>query len=73
MIFQNSFRKSAFDCYLFAICVAVELLMSFTFWGYLHFPPMSVTIAYIPILIAGCCFGVPQATFTGFVFGLASM
>lgn len=73
MIFQNKYQKSAFDRYLFIICVAAELLMSFTFWDYLHFPAMSVTIAYIPILIAGCCFGVSQATFTGFVFGLAGL
>lgn len=73
MPIQNSYRKSSFDRYLFEICLAVELLMSFSFLGYLHFSSMSVTIAYIPILIAGCCFGVLPATVTGFAFGLAGL
>ena len=47
--------------------------MSFTFLGYIHIPPISITIAYIPILIAGCFLGVGQSTFLGFLFGVASM
>ena len=44
---------SCFDHYFLGFLVAIELLMSFTFLGYIHIPPISVTTAYIPILIAG--------------------
>ena len=56
MPIQNSYRKSSFDRYLFEICLAVELLMSFSFLGYLHFSSMSVTIAYIAGDGHGFCF-----------------
>ena len=39
--------------YLLGILVAVELLMSFSFQGYFHVEPISITIAYIPVLYAG--------------------
>lgn len=64
---------SSFDVYVFVILVAFELLMSFTFLGYIHVPPVSVTLAYIPILVAGCLLGTLQSTVVGAVFGLASM
>ena len=38
---------------LLATMVAVELLMSFSFLDYFHIEPISITIAYIPVLIAG--------------------
>lgn len=66
-------RSRALKRYLFAALVAVELLMSFTFLGYIHLEPISLTIAYLPILIAGCFLGVGQSTAMGAVFGLASM
>ena len=47
---KKLWNYSCFDCYAFGILIAVELLMSFTFLGYLHIPPISVTIAYLPIL-----------------------
>ena len=65
--------SSSFDRYCFALLVALEVLMSFTFLGYIHFPPVSITIAYIPIIIVGCLFGTAQAVITGIVFGLGSM
>lgn len=49
--------KSSLDSYVFAILIAFELLMSFTFLGYVHIPPVSITFAYIPILIAACLLG----------------
>ncbi len=64
---------SRFDRYFLGILIAVELLMSFTFLGYIHIPPISVTIAYIPILIAGCLLGPAQSAIVGLVFGTASM
>lgn len=47
--------------------------MSFTFLGYIHIPPISITIAYLPVLIAGCLLGPAQAVMIAFVFGIASM
>lgn len=66
-------RKSNFRNYLLSLLIAIELLMSFTFLGYIHIPPISITFAYIPILIAACLLGVFPATLIGFIFGLASM
>ena len=64
---------SCFDRYSFWLFIAVELLMSFTFLGYIHIPPISVTTAYIPILAAGCLLGPFQSVMVGFAFGIASM
>ena len=33
--------------------VALEFLMSFSFLGYFHVEPISLTIAYVPVLLAG--------------------
>ena len=66
-------RHSYMKDYGFVLLIAIEFLMSFTFLGYIHIPPISITYAYIPILIAGCFLGVGQATFLGLLFGLASM
>ncbi len=59
--------------YLLGILTAVELLMSFSFLGYLHVEPISITIAYIPVLLAGALVGLPESVALGTVFGLASM
>lgn len=74
---MNTIKKmwdsSCFDRYILGVLIAMELLMSFTFLGYIHIPPISVTIAYIPILAAGCIFGPTASVIVGAVFGLASM
>ena len=59
--------------YLLCGLIAIELLMSFSFLGYFHIEPISITFAYIPILIAGCLMGPLESTLLGVVFGLASM
>lgn len=59
--------------YLLGTLVAIELLMSFSFLGYFHVEPLSVTIAYIPVLLAGALLGPADSTVLGTVFGLASM
>ena len=59
--------------YILMILVAVELLMSFSFLGYFHFDPISVTTAYLPVLLAGALAGPTEATIVGAVFGLSSM
>lgn len=66
-------KKSRFDRYIFGALIALELLMSFTFLGYVQIPPVSFTTAYIPILIAGRILGTGEATAVGFVFGAASL
>ena len=66
-------KKSYFDRYLFEMLLALEVLMSFTFLGYIHLPPISITIAYIPIIIAASLLGTAQSTYVSLVFGLASM
>ena len=74
---MNIVRKlrdsSCLDRYAFEILLAIEILMSFTFLGYIHISPISITIAYMPILIAGSLFGPIQSTIAGFVFGAASL
>ncbi len=59
--------------YLLGTLVALELLMSFSFLGYFHVEPISVTIAYIPVLLAGALMGPLESAILGTVFGLASM
>ncbi len=59
--------------YAFYGLMALELLMSFTFLGYIHIEPISITFAYIPIIIAACFLGPMQSSVIGFVCGLASM
>ena len=59
--------------YLLGALVAVELLMSFSFLGYFHVEPISITIAYIPVLLAGALMGPLESSILGTIFGLASM
>lgn len=66
-------RTPSFKTYMLILLIAVELLMAFTALGYIHLPPISITFAYIPIIIAGCFLGVKQSTVLGVIFGLTSM
>jgi uncharacterized membrane protein len=59
--------------YTFVILIAIELLLSFSFFGYIHIEPISVTIAYIPVILAGALTGPAEAMTVGAVFGLSSM
>lgn len=65
---QNSMRF-----HLLVILIGAEMLMSFSFLGYMHTDIISITFAYIPVLLAGAVLGVPDAVIAGAVFGLASM
>ncbi len=69
----NKNRKIKFKQYAFGLVLAIELVMSFTFLGYIHIQPISATTAYIPIVVAGCIFGPLESTIMGVVFGLGSM
>lgn len=66
-------RTKRTQWYLLGTLVAVELLMSFSFLGYLHIAPISITFAYIPVLLAGVLMGPVESTLLGAVFGTASM
>lgn len=65
--------RSSIRLYIFGALMAVELLMSFSFLGYVHMEPISITIAYIPVLLAGALLGPAESTAVGASFGLASM
>ena len=66
-------KKSSFELYVFGMLISLELLMSFTFLGYIHIPPVSATIAYIPTVLAGCLLSPVHSAIAGFVCGAASM
>ncbi len=53
--------------------IAVEFFMSFSFIGYVHIAPISLTFVYIPVMVAGCILGPKNSTIVGAVFGIASM
>ncbi len=59
--------------YLLWGLIAIELFMSFSFLGYFHIAPLSITFVYIPVLVAGCVLGPKASALMGIVFGLASM
>lgn len=62
-----------FEHYIFSLLLAAEVIMSFTFLGYVHIPPISITTAYIPIIITACLFGPAEASLAGLLFGLGSL
>lgn len=51
---QNKWKHLKFEKYVFVLLLAIELIMSFTFLGFIHIDPISLTTAYIPIVVAGC-------------------
>lgn len=67
---RHAVRKNG---YLLCGLLLVELLMSFSFLGYIHIEPISMTFLYIPVLLAGCLLGAAESTLVGAVFGLAAM
>lgn len=66
-------REIEDNYYLLWILIAVEFFMSFSFMGYVHIAPISLTFVYIPVMVAGCILGPKNATIVGAVFGIASM
>lgn len=70
---QNKWKHLKFEKYVFVLLLAIELIMSFTFLGFIHIDPISFTTEYIPIVVAGCLLGPLESTVIGLVFGLASM
>lgn len=70
---KKNWKYMKFERYIFGLLIALEIIMSFTFLGYIHVEPISVTTAYIPIVIIACLFGIGESTMSGLVFGLGSM
>ena len=66
-------HKNKIRLYLLLALIGLELLMSFSFLGYVHVEPISITFSYIPVMLAGALLGIPDAVAVGAVFGLASM
>lgn len=66
-------KATTFNLYVFVVLAAFEILMSFTFLGYVHIPPISATFAYLPVMLAAEMLGTVQSTAMGAIFGLASM
>ena len=69
----TTWETHKFEHYIFSLLLAVEVIMSFTFLGYVHIPPISITTAYIPIIITACLFGPAEASLAGLLFGLGSL
>ena len=63
-------RGLQFEHYILGILLAVEWIMSFTFLGYIHIPPISITTAHIPIVVIACLFGPVESSVAGLFFGL---
>ena len=68
-----SAQRRLTDRYMLGALIALEFLMSFSFLGYFHVEPISITIAYVPVLFAGALLGPWEATAVGTAFGLTSM
>ncbi len=73
MSLKRDNKEKEGSAYLFWGLLAAELFMSFSFLGYIHIEPISLTFVYIPVLAAGCILGIKESTLVGMVFGLASL
>lgn len=72
-VYKEKEADLEYNGYLLWGLIAVELFMSFSFLGYIHIEPISITFVYIPVLVAGCVLGPRESSIVGAVFGLASM
>lgn len=70
---RSASKQHGFNDYVFGLLLCLELILSFTGLGYIHAPPISVTIAYLPVLAAALLLGPVSSTAMGVVFGLASI
>ncbi len=73
MEMKKTWQTRKFERYIFGLLLAVEVIVSFTFLGYVHIPPISITTAYIPIVITACLFGPVESSLAGLLFGLGSL
>ena len=59
---QGWTRRYVLDWYVLMALIALELLMSFSFLGYFHIAPISITIAFLPVRLAGALLGPLEST-----------
>ena len=48
---RKKWNNCKFEWCCLGILIALELIMSSTFLGYIHVPPISVATAYIPVVV----------------------
>ncbi len=72
-LFKGENTSAHINRYVLWALISIELLMSFSAFGYIHMEPISITLVYIPVLLAGCLLGAREAALVGVVFGLSSM
>jgi len=58
---------------LYALFIALTLLLGLSSLGYIYLPFASVTIVHIPVIIAAYLFGIKGGALIGFFFGLTSL
>lgn len=59
---QGKWKHLKFERYVFGLLLAIELIMAFTFLGFIHIDPISITTAYIPIVVTACVLGPVEST-----------
>lgn len=67
------FGETFFERYIFLFLIGTELLMSFSYLGFIHIQPISLTIAYFPIIVSGVLLKMPQTLIISLIFGLATL
>lgn len=67
------FKDSSAKWYILGALIAIEILVSVSYIGYIHIEPISITLAYIPILITGILMDPVASTVVGTVFGGISL
>ena len=58
---------------LYALFIALTLLLGLSPLGFIHLPFASITIVHIPVILAAYLFGVKGGALIGFFFGLTSL
>ncbi len=58
---------------LFALFIAIELMMLMTPLGYLRIGPLSATLLHIPVILAAIFLGTKYGALLGLLFGLSSV
>ena len=56
------FKDQSSKWYILGSLIAIEILVSVSYIGYIHIEPISITLAYIPILITGVLMGPAEST-----------
>lgn len=54
-------------------CFCLDLIFSFSIFGYISIEPIAITTVHIPVILAGMLVGPTGGALTGLVFGLTSL